>query len=96
MNLQPLAQVGQRLLLDLAARLVIKAVSKKFRKQLPQIFEVLDTRLRSEMRASTSPYRVTDLIKSSVFSVTGEPATTEQVKTIISLFDPTRMGGMVQ
>lgn len=96
MNLQPLVQAGQRVLLDLAARLVIRAVSKKFRKQLPQIFEVLDTRLRSEMQASTSPYRVADLIRSSVFSVTGEPATVEQVKTIISLFDPTRMGGMVQ
>lgn len=91
MNLQPLVVLFKRLLLDLAVKMASKAVDRSLRKQLPQVYEVLDSRLRSEIKGATTPYRVDELIRSSIYSVTGKPATPEDVAAVITLFDPTKL-----
>lgn len=86
--------IVRRLLLRLARALVRRATTAQLRDKLPEVFEILDPRLRSEIRLNQPAYSVEELMRSAASAVISKAATTEDVEALSMLFDPRKILGL--
>lgn len=84
----------RRLLLRLARALVRQAATTQLRNKLPEVFEILDPRLRSEIRLDQPAHSVESLMRSAASAVISKAATAEDVEVLSMLFDPRKILGL--
>jgi hypothetical protein len=86
--------VGQliRWLLLLAAGEFVKmSMEPTLRRSKEAVFAAVDAKLRRSLREDATRDDVNSIIRSSIYEVTRRSATNEDIKTVIALFDPTRL-----
>jgi hypothetical protein len=83
----------RRLLLFVAARAALTALSPKTRRCLPAILVLADTRIRRALQKGEDGSAIEALLLSSIGQVTAAPASSVDLAGLVSLFDPTRISG---
>ena len=69
------------------------AMEPTLRRKLPAVYAVVDAKLRHAYQKGVDKEGVEAIIRESVVDVTRKIATREDVKAIVSLFDPTLLPG---